>query len=95
MNETLSLIAVTTLLAIGGLGLFMFKSSEEDEEKEVRNTNGSMKLKDEDWLGSINIWGNNNQEEEEDEISEQKVKPKNSSLKTKRNRKSFGTKRRY
>jgi hypothetical protein len=88
MNETLSLLVVSSLLAVGGLGLYMFKSVDDD-------TKGGTKYNEDDLFGSENMWGNNS-EEYEDEIEEPKVKPRSSQIKTKRNRKSTGTtKRRY
>lgn len=86
MNDTLSLIVVTSLLAVGGLGLFMFKSSDDD--------NAITKYNEDDLFGFENIWGNNNEEEEE-KMEETKIKSKSSQVKTKRNRKGSGTKRRY
>jgi hypothetical protein len=90
MNETLSLLAVTSLLAVGGLGLYMFKSSDDD-------TKGGAKYNEDSLFGTENMWGNNGEEyEDEDEIEEPKVKPRSSQTKTKRHRKSTGTtKRRY
>jgi len=88
MNETLSLLVVSSLLAVGGLGLYMFKSVDDD-------TKGGAKYNEDDLFGSENMWGNNS-EEFEDDFEEPKVKPRSSQIKTKRNRKSTGTtKRRY
>jgi len=86
MNETLSLMIVTSLLAVGGLGLFMYKSDD--------NENSSVKNNEDELFGFENLWGNNNEDEEE-KIDETKIKPKGSQAKTKRNRKGSGTKRRY
>jgi len=36
MNETLSLICVTSLLAIGGLGLYIFKSSDDEANQDIK-----------------------------------------------------------
>ena len=33
MNETMSLVLATTILAIGGLGLYMYKTSDEPDYK--------------------------------------------------------------
>ena len=87
MNETLSLIVVTSILALGGLGLYMYKSSDEV-------TKGGSKYNEDELFGSDNLWGNSN-EEYEDDFEEPKIKHKSSQVKTKRNRKSSGTKRRY
>ena len=78
MNETLSLIGVTSLLAIGGLGLYMFKSSDVE-------TNQDIKYNEDELFGV-----NNN-----DLVEENRIKPRVNNVKTKRNRKGSGTKRRY
>lgn len=92
MNETLSLLLATTILALGGVGLYMYKSDEEDH--------------DEDDYDQDNIHINEEDEISDDEISDdesieeyyksppraQVRKPK---TKTKTTRKSGGTKRRY
>jgi hypothetical protein len=87
MNETLSLILVTSLLALGGFGLYMFKSSDDA-------TKDGSKYNEDEIFGSENLWGNNNDELDYDS-QEHKVKSKSFQVKTKRNRKSSGTKRRY
>ena len=87
MNETLSLLVVSSILAVGGLGLYMCKSVDDDSK-------GGAKYNEDELFSSENMWGNNN-EEYEDEIEEPKVKPRSSQVKTKRNRKGSGTKRRY
>jgi len=88
MSDIYSLIAVTSLLAIGGLGLFIYKSSDEvNNETNVKNN-------EDDLFGFENIWGNS-YEEEDGKLEETKIKPKCSHVKTKRNRKGNGTKRRY
>ena len=87
MNETLSLIAVTSLLVVGGLGLYMYKSSDDDIK-------GGTKYNEDELFGSENMWVNNT-EENDDEFEEHKVKPRSSQVKTKRNRKGSGTKRKY
>jgi hypothetical protein len=89
MNETMSLVLATAILTIGGLGLYMLKSSdeieyeiynEEDFDNEVLDKNND--LNDEDY---------DDQDYEEPEY-EPKVRSRN---KTKRNKKSGGTKRKY
>ena len=66
----------------------MFKSNENE------NTKGGNKYNEEEIFGNDNNWGNSNLEEYE--VSEEEPrKIKNNGIKTKRNRKSIGTKRRY
>lgn len=97
MNDTMSLVLATTILAMGGLGLFMYKNSD-DKESSGDDYN-------EDSLFNMgSFWGSNddddstNKEDKEDkediEIYEPKVRSRGSS-KTKRNRKTIGSKRRY
>jgi hypothetical protein len=97
MNDTMSLLLATTILAVGGLGLFMYKNSD-DKESSGHDYN-------EDSLFNMgSFWGSNdddddgthkeNEKEEEDvEIYEPKSRSRGS--KTKRNRKTIGSKRRY
>lgn len=37
MNESISVLLATTILALGGLGLYMYKSSKDDIEDETEN----------------------------------------------------------
>jgi len=89
MNETMSLLLVTAALAVGGLGLFMYKSSD--------NQNGGDNYQEDELFGNQSFWGSNNDEEEEfeEDYVEPKVTKSRSSGKTKRNKKTGGTKRRY
>jgi hypothetical protein len=91
MNETLSLLFVTAALAVGGLGLFMYKSSDDENVKEGSD------YKEDELFGNQSFWGSNNDEEEEfeEDYVEPKVTKSRSSGKTKRNKKTGGTKRRY
>lgn len=96
MNDTVSLLLATAILAAGGLGLYMYKNPDEEQE-------GG----DEDGLfGSGNFWGSGSKEEDldvedldEEEIDDYEYKPKSRlkkpKTKTKTNRKTIGTKRRY
>jgi len=93
----MSLILATSILAIGGLGLYMFKNN--TEEYEGGNGNDE---NDEGFFGS-NFFGNSEQDEElvedhdlEDDEDYDEYKPKSKKGgKTKRNKKVGGTKRRY
>jgi hypothetical protein len=96
MNDTMSLILATSILAIGGLGLYMYKNNTEDQ-------NGGSDS-DEGFFGS-GFFGNNADEHEveedidlEDDEDYDDYKPKSKrggGSKTKRNKKAGGTKRRY
>lgn len=92
MNDTMSLLLATAILAAGGLGLYMYKSTDDLEK-------GGEEYNEDDLFGLGNFWGSKESEESEDydleepEIYEPKVKSRGS--KTKRTRKTSGTKRRY
>jgi hypothetical protein len=97
MNDTMSLILATSILAIGGLGLYMFKNN--TEEYEGGNGNDENDENDEGFFGS-NFFGNSEQDEElvedPDLEDDEDYKPKSKKGgKTKRNKKVGGTKRRY
>ena len=87
MNETMSLLLATAVLAASGLGLYMYKS-EDNNQKGGDDYN-------EDSL--LSFWDSNNEDEliDEDIVDDYVPKSKAKGGKTKRNRKSGGTKRRY
>jgi hypothetical protein len=97
MNETMSLLIATAILATGGVGLYMYKSSEnepiEDRESEEKVSD------DTGFFGKGGFFSSSSEDAEEEEEEEQHIryepKPKTRSVKTKRNRRSGGTKRRY
>jgi hypothetical protein len=100
MNDTATLLLATTILSIGGVGLYMYKSDEGQQ--------GGNEYNEDSLFGSGSFWSSSNDSEEpvEEPVEEQvedeedlsfyepKVKARGST-KTKRNRKSTGTKRRY
>lgn len=74
MNEITSLLLATSILAVGGMGIYMYNSQKSDEQE----------------------GGDDNTNEFSDtDIIDPKIRSKNERVKTKRNRKSSGTKRRY
>jgi len=106
MKDTISLLIATTILAVGGIGLYMYKSND-DESKEGSGY-------DEDGLFGLNgFFGSGNEEavtepelnfedEERDfdfdfyfDYETPKPRQKARGGKTKRNKKNVGTKRRY
>jgi hypothetical protein len=96
MNESMSIFLATTILALGGLGLYMVKSSDEDSKECDEEYN------EEGFFGSSGFfgWGSNDEKEKEKEEIEpeydEEVKPRRRATKTQRNRKSTGSsKRRY
>jgi hypothetical protein len=87
MNETRSILLATAILAAGGIGLFMLKSNDDgtydDEELELDE------IEDLDDLDDLDL-----DDEYLDDDYDYKPKSK-SNNKTKRNRKSGGSRKRY
>ena len=103
MNDSMSILLATTILALGGLGLYMFKSSDDNEKK-----GGTNEDYDEDGLfgkSSIFDWGKNDDEDDEENIDnenedenyeEEHYKPRKRARKTLKNKKTnASSKRRY
>lgn len=92
MNDIGSLLIATSILAIGGLGLYMYKNGDDND-----NDENDVSYND-DSVFSGNLFGPDDEEEEypedleDDEYYEPKARTKGG--KTKRNRKTTGTKRR-
>jgi hypothetical protein len=97
MNDTMSLVLATSILAIGGVGLYLFKNNSDDKEGENEEYN------EDNLFNSINFFGGSDDDEqqlneEDDIVSEDSYEYKPRSKKngkTKRARKTGGTKRRY
>jgi hypothetical protein len=83
MNETMSLLLATAILAAGGIGLFMFKSPDDKEEYDDKEDIILDELEDLDEY---------NDDYEEDYKPRHKGANRN---KTKRHRKLGGSRRRY
>jgi hypothetical protein len=99
MNDTMSLLLATGILAVGGLGLFMYKTSSDDKSSYM---NDDEEEEDNSYNFDVSSYfGNNkdnddNDEEYDDDEPEVYEPPKRSrGSKTKSVRKSSGTKRRY
>jgi hypothetical protein len=87
MNDTMSLLLASAILATGGLCLFMYKSSDDKSEENDYN---------EDNLFSANEDNDNDYDEYDDDFVQYEPKQVRSrSNKTKRNKRSGGSKRRY
>jgi len=101
MNETMSLLIATAILATGGVGLYMYKSSENEagEDREYDEKEKEKSESDSDDTGFFGKGGffSSSSEDAEDEEEHIRYEPKPTarSVKTKRNRRSGGTKRRY
>jgi hypothetical protein len=100
MNETMSLLIATAILATGGVGLYLYKSPE-NESSDDREYDEKVDGDSDDagFFGKGGFFssstGDAEEEEEEKEHIRYEPKPKTRSVKTKRNRRSGGTKRRY
>jgi hypothetical protein len=96
MNDTMSLVLATGILAIGGLGLYMYKNND-------LNTDNDDETYDENILfGKGGFFGGKNDEDENTDINDEEdyevveePKKRVKGSKTKRARKTSGTKRRY
>lgn len=99
MNDSMSILLATTILALGGLGLYMYKVPD-DEQK-----GGNDEVYNEESIFGGNYWGFKQEESAEDsekdlerdlvEDEEDDFKPrKRAGGKTQRNRKSTGSSRR-
>ena len=86
----MSLLLATAILAAGGLGLYLFKTSD-DEQK------GGEEYNEDNLFSSGSFWGSNKSEDdlEEEDSSFQEPKVRARGGKTKRSRRGSGTKRRY
>lgn len=94
MNDTMSLLLATAILAAGGLGLYMYKSPDDKQ-----NGGDESNYNEDSLFGSGNFWGSSKEDSEPEDgeetiFHEPKVRSR-SGGKTKRSRKTTGTKRRY
>jgi len=89
MSETMSLLLATSVLALGGMGLYLFKSDDSNDSK-----GGSAVEYDEDVIFKNDKENGDDDDDLNDEEDYEK-KPRKRSGKTKRTKKSSGTKRRY
>ena len=97
MNETMSLVLATAILAIGGVGLFMYKQSDDDkgvkyDEDYDYNLDDDVDT-DSDSENSDNSY---NSEDYNDDFVDYEPKVSKQKAKTKRNKTAGGTrKKRY
>ena len=86
MNDTMSLLLATAILAAGGLGLFMYKSTDDDDNSVSDDYDEDILFSDEKLENDYDF---------DDEFIDYEPKPPRSrGSKTKRNKKSGGTRRR-
>lgn len=99
MNDSMSILLATTILALGGLGLYMYKSSDENQKEGNEEYNESSIFGENFWSFSNdkNVDDDENLEQdlgEDLEEEEYDYKPRKKNTKTQRNKKSTGSSRR-
>jgi hypothetical protein len=91
MNDSMSVLLVTTILALGGLGLCMYKSSDDTQK-------GGNEEYDEGSLFEENFWGTSDDKDDDEKLEEyldeEDFKPRKRNTKTQKHRKSTGPSRR-
>jgi hypothetical protein len=99
MNDNMSIFLATTILALGGLGLYMFKSSDDKQTGgDDEEYNEESLFDPTNSIGSFFNWGSKNDVEDDDKLEEieddDDYKPRKRGPKTLKNRKSTGNSRR-
>ena len=92
MNDSMSVLLATAVLALGGFGLYMYKSSDKNDSDDNDSTYNEDSL----FGGSSSFFGWDNNEADEDLVEEEPedFKPRKRGTKTQRNRKAVGNSRR-
>jgi hypothetical protein len=90
MNQSMSILLATTILALGGLGLYMYKSSTDDNNEAYNE-----EYNEESIFGG-KFWGFSDDTPDEENIDEEETdfKQTKKNVKTQKNRKSTGSSRR-
>ena len=108
MNDSASIVLATSVLALGGLGLYMFRMTHDDDEDNQNNKDVKEDKNNEENImdfSSLFNWGDPDNKDEnkntvqdnilDDETEEHEIKPrKKTPAKTQRNRKHTGSSRR-
>lgn len=95
MNDTMSVLLATTILALGGLGLYMYKSSDDNKDD-----NKEENYDEESIFGTSNLfnWGGSSDDKIDDDLQDldedEDIKPRRRNTKTIKNRKSVSSSRR-
>lgn len=101
MNDTMSLLLATGILAVGGLGLFIYKNGSHDKSDNEKDGDSLFDFDLRSFFGNTNDEDNDNDNDNENEYNNEEEPevyetPKRSrGSKTKSVRKSAGSKRRY
>jgi hypothetical protein len=108
MNDSASIVLATSVLALGGLGLYMFRMTHDDDEDNQNNKDVKEDKNNEENImdfSSLFNWGDPDNKDEnkntvvdtviDNETEEHEIKPrKKTTIKTQRNRKYTGSSRR-
>ena len=109
MNDSASIVLATSVLALGGLGLYMFRNTHDDQDDKDNQDVSNKKEKNTEenimGLSSLFSWENTDDKDEnkntvldtviDNETEEIELKPrKKTPAKTQRNRKHTGSSRR-
>lgn len=97
MNETMSVLLATTVLALGGLGLYMFKSDNQNQKGGDKYNEDEIfdEYSDDESLSDSESDSDSELDSEPEPEPETKKSRAKNAGKTKRNTKSGGTKRKY
>lgn len=107
MNDSMSILLATTILALGGLGLYVYRTNHEEQNGgDNLDCDKEEKYGEESIFSSVNLfnWGGSEEDKEKDEdvvldeeSEDHEVKTrKRNTAKTQRNKKQSGSsKRRY
>lgn len=95
MNDSMSMLLATTILAVGGLGLYMYKSPDDSSSNDTSSND------EDDLFGASSLFNWTTSEDSEDKPNDEKleeydedIKPRKRGAKTYKNRKSTGSSRR-
>lgn len=110
MNDSMSILLATTVLALGGLGLYMFKSEKttKTDKAHKKHTDDEDDYDEDGLFGGSTLfnWGSSEDEHKDDETVdhdiiedfeedyEEEYKPRKRGAKTQKNRKPTGSSRR-
>lgn len=98
MNDSMSILLATTVLALGGLGLYMFKSSDDNSSRDYEEYDEEGIFGLSKTAGSFFNWGSPDDNEEDEnkleELEDEDYKPRKRGPKTLKNRKATGSSRR-
>jgi len=95
MNDTMSLLLATGILAVGGLGLFMYKNGSDDKSNNEKDGDSLFDFDLRSFFGNSDEDNEDNKDNEDEEPEVYETPKRSRGSKTKSVRKNAGTKRRY